>query len=149
KADGKLMRDTGLTRFESIKTGIIDSHAHILKEFFPEDKEQVIENLKKVNVTHVINPGVDLEDIPELLRLADSENNIYLAIGLHPHQASEWEQTSAQRIEQYIEHPKVVAVGECGLDFYYNNSPRDQQLFAFREQIKIAAKFDKPVIVHC
>ncbi len=143
------MHDIGLTRFQGIGSGIIDSHAHLVKEFFAEDQKLVIENMKRFNVTQIINPGIDLKTIPELIELADNNENIYLGIGLHPHQANEWDELSAKTIEKYISHPKVVAIGECGLDLYYNNSPKEAQMFALREQLRLARQFGKPVIIHC
>jgi TatD DNase family protein len=143
------MHDTGLTRFQNLDTQIIDSHAHIIKEFFAEDQKAIVNNMEMANVSKIINPGIDLKTIPELIELANTYDNVYIGIGLHPHQANEWNKFSAETIESYINHPKVVAIGECGLDFYYNNSPKEEQIFALKEQIKLARKFDKPVIIHC
>ncbi len=143
------MRDTDMTRFQGIGAGIIDSHAHLVKEFFAEDQQSVITNMEAANVKQIVNPGVDLKSIPELLDLADRYKNIYVGLGLHPHQANEWDDTSWQIIEKQILHPKVVAIGECGLDFYYNNSPKEIQVSVLKEQIKLAHQFNKPVIIHC
>lgn len=149
KADGKLMHNTELTRFQAISSGIIDSHAHLVKEFFADDQQLVIDNMNAANVKQIINPGVDLKSIPELIDLADRHKNIYIGLGLHPHQANEWDKSSCQIIESHINHPKVVAIGECGLDFFYNNSPKEIQISTLKEQLKIAHKYNKPVIIHC
>ncbi len=143
------MHDTDLARFQDISSGIIDSHAHLVKEFFADDQEMVIKNMEAVNVRQIINPGIDLTSIPELIDLAEQNSNIYIGVGLHPHQANEWDNSSSEIIESYINHPKVVAIGECGLDFFYNNSPKESQIHALKEQLKIARRFDKPVIIHC
>lgn len=143
------MHDTELTRFQGITSGIIDTHAHLMKEFFAEDQKSVIDNMNAANVRLIVNPGIDLKNIPELISLAEQHENIYLGIGLHPHQANEWDKSSTKTIEKYLNHAKVVAIGECGLDFHYNNSPKDVQIFALQEQLKIAHQFNKPVIIHC
>jgi TatD DNase family protein len=143
------MHDQELARFQGIPSGIVDSHAHLVKEFFAEDQKLIIANMKAANVRQIINPGIDLKTIPELIELADNNDNIYLGIGLHPHQANEWDEFSVKTIENYINHPKVVAIGECGLDFYYNNSPKEAQIFALKEQLRLARQFSKPVIIHC
>ena len=143
------MHDTELTRFKSIASGIIDSHAHLVKEFFAADQKLVIGNMKAANVQQIINPGIDLKTIPELIELADNHENIYIGLGQHPHQANEWDKSSSEVIEKHIQHPKVVAIGECGLDFYYNNSAKEAQIFVLKEQLKIARKYKKPVIIHC
>ena len=143
------MHNTDLARFQDIKCGIIDSHAHLVKEFFADDQTTVIKNMEAVNVRQVINPGIDLRSIPELIDLAEHNGNVYIGLGLHPHQSHEWDETSTKIIESYIKHPKIVAIGECGLDFFYNNSPKESQIYAFKEQIKIARRFNKPVIIHC
>lgn len=136
----------------NIKTcpeGIIDSHAHVVKEFFKEEQAEVIERTFGTLVTQIVNPGVLVEDIPELEELAARHENIFIAAGQHPHDAKFWCREHADKVRQALENPKNVAVGECGLDFHYNNSDRESQLKAFAEQIRIAREFKKPVIVHC
>ncbi len=97
----------------------------------------------------MINPGVVLHSIPELLDLADRYDQIYTAVGLHPHDAKDWNDDSFDIIYKACRHPKVVAIGECGLDFFYNNSDHDSQVKCLKAQIKIALETDKPIIIHC
>ncbi len=136
-------------KFLSINSGIIDSHAHLQKEFYADEQEIIIDNMIAANVRQIVNPGVDLKSIPELIDLAQRHNNIFIGLGLHPHQASEWDESAEKLIKNFITNDRVVAVGECGLDFFYNNSPREKQIFALQEQLKIARQFNKPVIIHC
>lgn len=128
---------------------IIDSHAHVVKEYFSEDQQEVIERAFNAGVSQIINPGVVLESIPELLALTEEYENIFAAVGLHPHDAKDWSASSYELLRQAAEHPKVVAIGECGLDFFYNNSDHRSQVEALSHQIKLALETDKPIIIHC
>jgi len=143
------VQDIEKAKFLQIGSGIIDSHAHLLKEFYEDDVELIIQRTAELNVRQMINPAVDIKSSRELFDLAQKHNNIFVGAGLHPHQAEEWDEKSAESICSYMSEEKVVAVGECGLDFFYNKSPAEQQILAFQEQLKIARQFDKPVIIHC
>lgn len=129
--------------------GIIDSHAHVVTEYFKDDQEEVISRAFSSGVVQIVNPGVVLETIPELIELAQRYDDIYVAAGLHPHEAKTWTAEGEAVLEKALSHEKVVAVGECGLDFYYNNSDRSSQMEAFAAQIRLARKVGKPVIIHC
>jgi len=129
--------------------GIVDSHAHVVAEYFKEDQEEVIDRAFASGVSQMVNPAVTVDDFEELKGLARQHDNLFIAIGQHPHEAKYWSESLAQRLHQSLQEEKVVAVGECGLDFYYNHSDREQQLKAFREQVQIARDSQKPVIVHC
>ncbi|MBP9093735.1 TatD family hydrolase [bacterium] len=131
--------------------GIIDSHAHVVNEYFQGEREETLERAFASGVHTLINPAVSVEGLDELLDLIERRPNInvYGAAGQHPHEAKHWCDSHKEKVLAALKHKKMVAVGECGLDFYYNNSSRDEQLKAFREQITIAVELDKPVIVHC
>ncbi len=129
--------------------GIIDSHAHVVKEYFQEEREQILDRASAMDVRTLINPAVAVEGLDELLELIERRANVYGAAGQHPHEARFWCDDHKKKVLEALKHPKMVAVGECGLDYFYNNSSRDEQLTAFREQIEIAVALDKPVIVHC
>lgn len=128
---------------------IIDSHAHVVSEYFGDEKEEVIARAFASGVVQMVNPGVVFDNIDELFEIADSHADIYLAVGLHPHDARKWDEKGRALLKESALRPKVVAIGECGLDFYYNNSDRQSQLHAFKEQVSLAIELDKPVIVHC
>jgi TatD DNase family protein len=128
---------------------IIDSHAHVVREYFPDDQEQVIARAFESGVVQMVNPGVVIENVPELLDLAQRYERLYIAVGLHPHEAKHWDADAEAAVREAAKNPKVVAIGECGLDFFYNNSERADQINAFRAQIRIARELGKPVIVHC
>ena len=129
--------------------GIIDSHAHVVSEFFGEEREAVIQRSFESGVVQMVNPGVVLHDIQELKDLADRHANLFFAAGLHPHEAKDWTDKCGQDIEMAAAHPKAVGVGECGLDFFYNNSDHASQKKAFAAQCRLAKRLNKPVIVHC
>jgi TatD DNase family protein len=129
--------------------GIIDSHAHLLKEFYQDDQDAVIERSFASHVKQIINPGVDIDSIEELIALAKTYEQIYIGVGLHPHDAKKWSDSAEAALRAAAKDSKVVAIGECGLDFYYNNSSREDQIFAFSKQIDIAEDLEKPIIIHC
>jgi TatD DNase family protein len=129
--------------------GIIDSHAHVVSEFFGEDREAVIKRSFDNGVVQMVNPGVVLDNVDELKDIAERHANLFFATGLHPHEAKDWTDKCAEAIEEASAHPKAVGVGECGLDFFYNNSDHDSQRQAFKAQCRLAKRLNKPVIVHC
>ncbi len=133
----------------SLPVGIIDSHAHMMKEYFGEEQDEVIQRAFDENVVAMVNPAVTVEGMEELFGLAERYKNIHLAAGQHPHEAKHWNQALRDTLVDCLSHPRVVAVGECGLDYYYNNSSRDEQLLAFGQQIDLAVAHDLPIIVHC
>ncbi len=129
--------------------GIIDSHAHVVSEFFGEEREDVIKRSFENGVVQMVNPGVVLSNIDELIQLAEEHANLFFATGLHPHEAKDWTDKCSEEIEKASIHPKAVGVGECGLDFFYNNSDHESQRKAFAAQCRLAKRLNKPVIVHC
>lgn len=128
---------------------IVDSHAHLMKEYFGEDQKDVIKRATEAGVVQLVNPCVNLTQIPELLELAEHYSHIFLGVGLHPHEAKTWSEDSASVLMKAASHNKVIAIGECGLDFFYDGSDRTVQIAAFTEQVKLARQLDKPIIVHC
>lgn len=133
----------------SLPVGIIDSHAHMMKEYFGEEQEEVIQRAFDENVVAMVNPAVTVDGMEELFGLAERYPNIYLAAGQHPHEAKHWTESLKEKLVAALAHPRVVAVGECGLDYHYNNSTRDEQLLAFGAQIDLAVAHDLPIVVHC
>ncbi len=123
----------------------VDSHCHLhMSEREPAD---LLERARAVGVEWVVCPGTDAEGSAESARLAAAHPGVVLATaGLHPHEASEW---PGQRDAIEALAAEASAIGECGLDFYRNLSPRDAQRQAFRDQLGLARDLDKPVIVHC
>jgi len=127
---------------------IIDSHAHLTWESYKEDQAEVIARALEKQVVQMVQAGVDLETIPEMIKLAESYPQIFLGVGLHPHEAKLWDESAESVLRLAAMHPKTVAIGECGLDFHYNHSDRASQIYAFRSQVELAKDLGKPLIIH-
>ena len=127
---------------------LIDSHAHLDDEKFDEDREEVISSLKNNGVEFVINPASDLESSKNAVRLANKYENIYACIGNHPHEAKLYNDEVEDEYIELSKNKKVVAIGEIGLDYHYDNSPRDIQRDVFIRQIELAKKLNLPIVIH-
>jgi len=127
---------------------LIDSHAHLNDERFDDDREQLINNLERNGVEIVLNIGYDLESSKTSVELAKKHSMIYAAIGTHPHDVKDMTEETLDIYKSLSSEDKVLAIGEIGLDYHYDNSPRDLQKIWFREQIRLAKSLDLPYIVH-
>lgn len=126
----------------------IDSHSHLILEHFNDDRENVIEQAFSNDITHIIQSCDNLEEIKSNLILTKKYKDMYSSVGIHPHEAKTWTDSSRDEIISYSKEEKVIAIGETGLDYYYNLSPKEAQLFVFREQVKIAKEVSLPLIIH-
>ncbi|HHX73688.1 MAG TPA: TatD family hydrolase [Firmicutes bacterium] len=127
---------------------LTDSHAHLTDGRFREDYAQVLERARAAGVTTIINVGYDLASSAAACELAAKTEGLYAAVGIHPHEASCYTEETARRLRELATHPKVVALGEIGLDYYYNHSPRHVQQDVFRKQLRLARELCLPVIIH-
>ncbi|HET9136189.1 MAG TPA: TatD family hydrolase [Candidatus Kapabacteria bacterium] len=128
---------------------MIDTHCHLQTEQFNEDREQVIAEAMASGVEGFIVPAIDIESFDGTLALAKTHSNIWCGLGIHPHSSAEWNSEIRERIKEEVKgSDKIVAVGEIGLDYYYDFAPKDVQIKAFREQIELAQELDKPIIIH-
>jgi TatD DNase family protein len=125
---------------------VIDTHAHL--DALDGDAGEALERARAVGVERVIAVGSGLDSCRSTLALAEGEDGVFAALGLHPHQAGETGQADLKELERLLEHPKAVAVGEAGLDHYRDYAPRDRQLELFRAQADLAATLRKPLVVH-
>ena len=128
---------------------LIDSHAHLDMQQFDGDREQVIARASEAGIGEILNVGYDESTIDSTLKLADEHGSVWAALGIHPHNAAEWDDRLEEKLKQLLLRRKVLAVGEIGLDYYRDISPREKQREVFRRQIGIALYFKKPIIVHC
>ncbi len=126
----------------------IDSHAHLSSEEFDRDRDEVIARARDAGVRIIINPSIDGADSRKAIDLAERYPEIAVAVGIHPHRAGGVTEANLQEIDDLSHHPSVVAIGEIGLDYYYDYAPREEQQRVFREQIGIAARRDLPIIIH-
>ena len=127
---------------------LIDSHAHLDFSKFDGDRPAVIERARAAGVLAIVNVGTDLRTSRRAVELAEGYATIYAAVGMHPHDAKKLDGAALAELRELARRPKVVAVGEIGLDFYRDLSPRDVQRRAFQAQLAWAAKMGKPVIIH-
>jgi len=131
-----------------LKTLLFDTHAHLDDVKFDADREAVIQKIIDSGVGRVVNIGADMESSKMSIQLAEKYDFIYAAVGVHPHDAENMTDDDLLTIEKWAAHPKVVAIGEIGLDYFYDNSPREKQRYWFEKQLFLAEKLDKPVIIH-
>jgi TatD DNase family protein len=129
---------------------LIDSHCHLDSEQFNDDREAVIERALVAGVEHMvaIGSGDGPPDLEAGVRLADRYPFIYATIGVHPHDAAKATGETYRRLAELTGHAKVVAIGEIGLDYHYNHSPRDVQRDVFVEQMRLARDARKPIVIH-
>lgn len=127
--------------------GPIDSHCH-LQSLAPDEREAALDAARERGVSGFLVPAIRLADAETLLELCHRHDDVWCALGCHPHDASTWRPGDQDRLRDLLEDPKAVAVGECGLDFYYDRSPREVQIKAMREQWELAVDVGLPVVVH-
>ncbi|AUN12910.1 TatD family hydrolase [Paraclostridium sordellii] len=128
---------------------LFDSHAHLNDERFDEDREELINSLKAKGVDLVLNPGACIETSKSSVELANKYDFIYAAVGVHPHDVGEMTEDDIETLRKLaLENEKVKAIGEIGLDYYYDNSPREIQKKWFKRQIELANELKLPIIIH-
>ena len=127
---------------------LFDSHAHLDDEKFDEDREEVIARSLQNGVTGIINAGSCMASSAQSVALAAQYDNIYAAVGIHPHDAKSAQEADYAQLAAWAQLEKVVAIGEIGLDYYYDFSPRDLQRTVFIRQIDVARQMDMPFIIH-
>jgi TatD DNase family protein len=126
---------------------LVDSHCH-LQQLEVDARDRALDEARERGVEGFLLPAIHLDDAPVLYELAERHADVWIAIGVHPHEAKRWGEGDAERLRELLRHDKVVAVGECGLDYHYDHSPREQQRRAMREQWEVAVETGLPVIVH-
>lgn len=128
---------------------MIDSHVHLDDAKYGEREiEEVVARARLAGVTAMLCAGVDLESSRRVVGLADRFPEVYAAVGFHPHEASKLTDGDLAHLRTLAAHPKVVAVGEIGLDYHYDHSPRETQRRSLRAQLELAAGLGYPVVVH-
>ncbi|MFS0891476.1 TatD family hydrolase [Peribacillus frigoritolerans] len=127
---------------------LFDTHVHVNAEQFNEDLEDVIERAKEAGVDNMVVVGFDRPTIIRAMVLIETYDFMYAAVGWHPVDAIDMTEDDLQWIEELSNHPKVVAIGEMGLDYHWDKSPKDVQMEVFRKQIRLAKKVGLPIIIH-
>lgn len=126
----------------------IDSHAHLIDKRYKNDLQEVLDRAAKAGVKAIINVGYDLPSSEEAAKQAELYPNVYSAVGVHPHDAGKLPPDYLEKLRELSSHPKVVAIGETGLDYYRNLSEPAAQKKVFREHLQLALELSLPVIVH-
>lgn len=127
---------------------LFDSHSHMYSVKFNEDREEVFNRIKEAGVKYVLNAGTDLETSMQAIDLAKKYDMFYASVGCHPHDVKDLDEETILMFKGLAKKPKVCAIGEIGLDYYYDHSPRDVQQHWFRRQIQLAHEVKMPIIIH-
>ena len=129
-------------------TAIIDTHAHIYVKRFDSDREEMIKRARSNGVTTIIMPAIDIPSIHQAIALCEQHTGLYAMAALHPTETKEVTEKDYAEIEQLLQSPHVIAVGESGLDYYWDRSFDEQQIESFRRHIHLAISQDLPLILH-
>ena len=128
---------------------MVDTHCHLNHEKFRQDAADVVRRAQAARVERMIVVGYDVQSSEAAVRLAEEHSQIFAAVGVHPHDARTYDAAAEERIRNLARHPRVVAIGEIGLDYHYNFSAPNAQRDAFRAQLGLAREAGLPVIIHC
>ena len=127
---------------------MIDTHCHLCDKRFDKDRQQVLDRARHAGVTHLVEIAYAPEIVPLAHDLAREHPNVYLCVGVHPSESGRIPETYLETLRDHARHPRVVAIGETGLDFYRDYAPRDAQVRWFRAQVRLADELGLPVVIH-
>lgn len=127
---------------------LVDTHCHLDFDRFDADRDDVVSRAEAVDVRRIVVPALDLDSCQVVLQLADQYAGVYAAVGVHPNSTAKWENAWIEQLRELAAHEKVVAIGEIGLDYYWDKSPPEVQKKAFEAQLTLASELDLPVIIH-
>lgn len=127
---------------------LIDTHCHLDFDAFDADRAEVIARAQEAGVDAIVNPSIDTANAAGVVSLAQQTACVYAAVGVHPNSSMQWDARSADDLRQLAQHAKVVAIGEIGLDYYWDKAPHDVQQKTLKAQLELAAEMELPVIVH-
>jgi len=127
---------------------LVDSHCHLQDPQFDADRDGALERARQAGVSAFVVVGTDLDSSWRAVDLADSHSDVYATVGLHPHHAGALNGRTLGTLRRLADSPKVVAVGEIGLDYHRRRSPPEAQLTAFRQQLELAQELRRPVVIH-
>jgi TatD DNase family protein len=126
-----------------------DTHCHIDFQQFDPDRQAMLDRAWQVGIQRLLIPAVDLTSVSRAIAIADSDERIYLAVGIHPNSADNWNSKSLDEMRTFLIHPRVCAIGEIGLDYYRDHTTPEIQKMILIDQLTLASETDKPVILHC
>ncbi len=127
---------------------LTDTHCHLDFDIFDNERTEVIDRARSAGVVRILNPGINVLTSENALKLAQQYPEVYAAVGVHPNEADSWDKETVNRLRILAERPKVVAIGEIGLDYYRDRTTPERQLKIFKSQLDLAAELGLPVIIH-
>ena len=127
---------------------VVDSHCHLDFPQLSEDMDGVMKRAAEAGVGLMVTISTRVHEIERILAIAEAHDNVYCTVGTHPHNAAQEPDITADHLVKLARHPKVVGIGEAGLDYYYDNSPRDRQAASFRVHIEAARQTGLPLVIH-
>lgn len=127
---------------------LFDSHAHYNDSRFEKDMDEVLSSMNENNVGMILNSCSNLDEVPDILKICEKYPFIYASVGIHPHDVKDLTDSDMDMLIKYAENEKVKAIGEIGLDYFYDNSPRDLQKKWFACQVEVAKQIKLPIIIH-
>lgn len=127
---------------------LIDTHCHIDFDNYNDDREAVLSRAAEAGVKRIINPAIDLETSAGIIQQAERYPAVYATVGIHPNSSADFEPSMIERLAELAAQGRIVAVGEIGLDYYWDKSPKQKQFQAFEAQLALAARLELPVIIH-
>jgi TatD DNase family protein len=127
---------------------LVDTHCHLHSPDFDEDLDQILRRAHSAGVQRIVVPAIDIASCHKVIEMAAKYDQIFAAVGVHPHNADAWDESVLAALSELACSSKVVAIGEIGLDYHRDYSPREAQARAFRDQLRVAAQVGLPVIIH-
>jgi TatD DNase family protein len=126
----------------------VDTHCHLNFNLFEPDLDQVLERAWEHGIQSILMPGIDVESSRQVVALAERHPNLFAAVGVHPNDARSWNEQTERELRELAQHPRVLAIGEIGLDYYRDRAPAGLQRQVLETQISLAAELGKPVVLH-
>ncbi len=127
---------------------LVDTHCHINFDSYDEDRDAVLARAANVGVTKIINPAIDMPTSRVIVEMTEQHDGLYAAVGIHPNSSDDFADSMVDELVVLAKKPHVVAIGEIGLDYHWDKSPKEQQFRAFETQLALAAQLELPVIIH-
>ena len=128
---------------------LVDTHCHLDFNTFDTDRENVLQRAVERGLVRILVPGIDLESSQRAIQLAEANEPVFAAVGVHPNEALTWREDTLNILHRLTNHPKVVAIGEIGMDYYRDRAPKDLQARIFQSQLELATEVGLPVVIHC
>ncbi|QPC80879.1 TatD family hydrolase [Phototrophicus methaneseepsis] len=127
---------------------MIDTHCHLNFESYDTDRDEILARAQEAGVDRIIIPSIETTTCQDVLNLAHAHEGIYAAVGVHPNDTANFNEATLQAVDDFSHQAKVVAIGEIGLDYHWDDSPKDRQHAALEAQLTLAAQRELPVIIH-